>query len=179
MRLDEVIGRSGIRMIEDRDLDMILSWRNSEHVRSMMVNSAIITKENHIKWYEKIKTNSPPRHIIYCFDGRPVGLISDVPVGDKPDIMDGGYYLGEKGLPLEASFGIIFCSLDYAFEVLNARIIHGEVKKINKASIALDKRCGYRIDEKPDGDVLKEDYYDAIIEKEQWEKYREKIRRII
>lgn len=179
MRLNEVIGSSSIREIQNDDLEMILEWRNSDDVRKMMTQTTLISKDEHFAYFEKIKNLMPPQQILYCFCGQPVGVISDSAINQELGIMDAGYYLGVRGLPLKASFGIIYCSLDYAFDVLHAKKILGTVRKNNITSITLDKKCGYMIIEKDKNDPLKEDFYDAIIDADTWNSYKAKIRRIL
>ena len=143
----------------------------------MMNDTRVISEKEQIDYYDRIKDENPPRHLIYTYDDEPVGFISDDLLDEEKGYMDGGYYLGERGLPLQASMGLVFCSLDYAFDTLEAKKICGTVRKTNEGSILLDKRCGYTISEKPKDDPLSEEFYDAIIDLETWNKVRERIKK--
>lgn len=172
-------GKSSIRPLQEEDLMMVLDWRNSDHVRKRMVDQHIITTDEHLNWYKGIQKCVPPRYMIYCYGGKPVGLISNNKFDTNNHTADAGYYLGELGLPLDAAFGIIYFMLEYAFEVLKLDKILGEVQKENRPSIQMDKRCGYTISDKPITDPKYGDYYDAFISKEDWSKYREKIKKAL
>ena len=47
------------------DKDMILSWRNSDEVRSKMYESTIISPEVHNKWFSGIKNQDDKVCLIF------------------------------------------------------------------------------------------------------------------
>ncbi|MCG6174530.1 UDP-4-amino-4,6-dideoxy-N-acetyl-beta-L-altrosamine N-acetyltransferase, partial [Anoxybacillus sp. LAT_31] len=46
-------------------LEMVLSWRNQEHIRSVMFHDQIISLEEHRKWFDRVKEDQ--RTIVKIF----------------------------------------------------------------------------------------------------------------
>ena len=64
-----------LRPLEERDLQMVLQWRNSERVHSKMLTDHKIVWEEHFAWFQRIKDNPIKRNLIFEFLGRPIGYI--------------------------------------------------------------------------------------------------------
>lgn len=175
MKANTSIGKSGIFEIKENDLEMILEWRNSDRVRNMMRSTKIITLEEHKAYYGKLLKEKPARHLLYYYDDMPAGVITASFIDKEKGYMDAGYYLGVTGLPLSASFGIVYCALDYVFETFGAKKICGLVRKDNKGSISINKRFGYQITEKDEDDELRNEFYNSFMGYDTWQKNKERI----
>lgn len=127
------------KRIKKKDLPLILKWRTSERVASMMLTQ--VSVEGHQQWYEE-KARRGPYWLIYHQD-KPIGLISFSP----PDMW--GFYIGEDdhvalgGLVPPYFYNHIFNEVDYLYAV---------VKKGNPV-LKLHEMHGYQHIASP-GDVV-------------------------
>ena len=58
------IGDYSICPIEERDLELLLNWRNSERIHSLMLTDHKITWEEHCNWFKKY-LNMSQKEILY------------------------------------------------------------------------------------------------------------------
>ena len=54
----------GFRLINEADSLLLLTWRNSDHVRIYMKNSDLITREIHQQWFQKIITSETDLYFV-------------------------------------------------------------------------------------------------------------------
>ena len=54
-----------MRPIEERDLELLLNWRNSERIHSLMLTDHKITWEEHYQWFKKISEYEPKRNFVF------------------------------------------------------------------------------------------------------------------
>ena len=54
-----------LRPLEERDLQMVLQWRNSERVHSKMLTDHKIVWEEQFAWFQRIKDNPIKRNLIF------------------------------------------------------------------------------------------------------------------
>lgn len=64
-----------LRDLLESDLPMILDWRNSEKVRNSMYNNHIISWEEHLDWFERIKADNSLQWLIYYNQNEDLGVI--------------------------------------------------------------------------------------------------------
>ncbi|MED2629632.1 UDP-4-amino-4,6-dideoxy-N-acetyl-beta-L-altrosamine N-acetyltransferase, partial [Bacillus thuringiensis] len=48
------IGDFQLEKLKKKDLELILKWRNTKEIRSVMYENHQITIDEHLKWYEKL-----------------------------------------------------------------------------------------------------------------------------
>ena len=71
LRRDEYV----LRPIEERDLDTVLGWRNSERIRYNMYTDHEITLDEHREWFARLQKEPVPTFMIFEYQGRPIGVI--------------------------------------------------------------------------------------------------------
>lgn len=152
-----------LRPIEERDLDMVLSWRNSERVRSFMYTDHIITPEEHRAWFERTRTAEFPATLIFEFRGTPTGLKSFSQIDRHNNRCYWGFYLGEAELPRGCGTVMGFLALEYIFEQHGFRKVCAEAFSFNEGSIKYHKRLGFSEEGRFAKHVLKEGVYQDII----------------
>ena len=127
-----------MRPIEYEDLKMILDWRNSERIHSVMLTDHKITWEEHSRWFEKIKNNPVKFHFVFEYESRPVGYIGYSDVDREAGTCAPGLYIGAKeDLPPEAGIIIYYMSTAYAFEKLGMKRVDHFTFKNNVAAMAI------------------------------------------
>lgn len=133
-----------IRPIEEKDLAMVLNWRNSERVHSKMLTEHKITWEEHFAWYQRIKENSVKRNLIFEFAGRPIGYIGYTEYDEEKRSCSPGAYLGEVDVPVDAGLVLFYMSVEYAFTELCMDRLETSIFKSNKYAMKIDKFLGYK-----------------------------------
>lgn len=134
-----------MRPIEKSDLNLLLEWRNSEHVRSKMFTDHTISLDEHHAWFERIEQQASPLHFIFELEEKPIGYISYSDVNWLSGTCTSGLYIGEKkDIPEIAGLLIEFSTIEYAFEKLNMRKIWGHIFSFNQRVIKLHKFFGYK-----------------------------------
>jgi UDP-4-amino-4,6-dideoxy-N-acetyl-beta-L-altrosamine N-acetyltransferase len=152
-----------LRPIEERDLDMVLSWRNSDRVRSYMYTDHFITLEEHRAWFARTRAAEFPTTLIFEFRGMPTGLKSFSQIDTYNNRCYWGFYLGESELPRGCGTAMGFLALEYIFELHNFRKVCAEAFAFNEGSIKYHTRLGFTEEGRFIKHVIKNDHYEDII----------------
>ena len=165
-----------IRPLEYSDLRMVLDWRNSERIHSVMLTEHRITWEEHLRWFQSASQISPRRQLIFMCSNIPIGYIGYNAFDNIDNSCSPGAYMGDinSGVPIDAAFYLFLVSIDYAFEVLQVSVLRTEVFKKNKRALKIDKALGYSIVD--ESNVTKngvtEDIYILELKLSDWEKHK-------
>ena len=133
-----------LRPLEERDLQMVLQWRNSERVHSKMLTDHKIAWEEHVAWFQRIKDNPIKRNLIFEFLGRPIGYIGYTEYDEEKGCCSPGAYLGETEVPIDAGITLFYMAVEYAFAELNMKYLETSVFRSNKIAMKIDKFLGYK-----------------------------------
>lgn len=140
------IGDYSIRPIEERDLELLLNWRNSERIHSLMLTDHKITWEEHYQWFKKISEYEPKRNFIFEYKNKPIGYMGYTDYNEINKTCSPGLYIGETSLKLpDAGIVMAFIELEYAFKVLNMKSLISTVFAKNKRVYKLNMMLGYKV----------------------------------
>ena len=64
-----------LRRVTNLDLEQILIWRNQEHVRNVMLDNHIITLDEHLNWWKKVKKDDSQQWHIYSCGSIDYGVV--------------------------------------------------------------------------------------------------------
>jgi len=159
MQRDEL----NLRPIEEHDLDMVLTWRNSERVRSHMYTDHIITLDEHRSWFKRARQADFPPILIFEYIGRPIGLKSFSQIDSYNNRCHWGFYLGETELPRGCGTAMGFLALEYIFEQQHFRKLCAEAFAFNEGSVKYHTRLGFLQEGRFVKHVLKNNCYEDII----------------
>lgn len=152
-----------LRPIEERDLDMVLSWRNSDRVRSYMYNDHIITPTEHQTWFERTRQTEFPTTLIYEYKGTPRGLKNISQIDHNNNRCHWGFYLGDSELPRGCGTIMGFLALEYIFEQQNFRKLCAEAFAFNYNSVKYHTRLGFTQEGCFVRHVLKNGQYEDVL----------------
>lgn len=131
-----------IRPLEQKDLALILKWRNHPDVRRYMYSQHPIQLEEHQQWFLNCQS-SPKRHpLIAEQDGKPFGFVNFTE-HKNCKIADWGFYLSPdapKGMGRQLGQS----ALEYAFHTLRLHKICGEALGFNDRSIHFHLKMGFQ-----------------------------------
>lgn len=133
-----------VRPLEEKDLRLVLDWRNSERVHSKMLTDHKITWEEHFAWFQRSKDNPVKRNLVFCYQGRPIGYIGYTEYDDVNMTCSPGAYLGETDVPIDAGITLFYIAVEYAFAELHMKSLETSVFKSNKQAMRIDKFLGYK-----------------------------------
>ena len=142
----------GINLREAKDSDKlkIYNWRNLEHVRSMMREPGLISKEDHLQWFKSLDRKKNII-LIYHFNQKDIGVISIKHKYDSNHEANLGAYVGDIDF-LGSPYNVlaILLAYNYCFEKLKINKIRTSIHKSNKSALRLNKTLGFIVNKNLD-----------------------------
>ncbi len=133
-----------LRDLTPEDSDLLLTWRNSEAVRSYMYTDHLISAEEHARWIAGIPGDDRRRYWIIEADGKPVGLANLYDIDRRHGRCAWAYYLADpsvRGLGL-GSF-VEFWMIEHVFGPEGLTKLWCEVLAGNEAVWKLHEKHGF------------------------------------
>ena len=65
-----------LRVIKNDELELMRSWRNQPDVRLNMYTSHLISVDEHLLWWERIKVANDQQYFMYERNARPLGIVA-------------------------------------------------------------------------------------------------------
>lgn len=149
--------------MEDADLHKVLEWRNTEHVRMQMFSDQIISLQEHLAWYDKVKNSENDIYKIFEKNGRPLGLVCFNQIDKLNGKCSWGFYLGERNLPKGTGMILGLLGLRYAFEEIQVRRLRSEVLAFNTASYNFHRKLGFNENGRLQKHIFKSGKYEDVI----------------
>lgn len=70
--MSEIMRDYYLRPIEEGDLRLVLNWRNSPKVHSMMLTDHQITWDEHYAWFQRMKEQTLKRNFVFDLRSRKI-----------------------------------------------------------------------------------------------------------
>lgn len=131
--------------ISEKENEMIRNWRNSEGVRKWMYSDHVISKEEHLKFIEKLKQDKKNFYWLMKFKGKEdyYGVI----YLNKVDLENRNAYLGiysnQDGKTKRAGGLLLGALKKFAFNIINLHTLKLEVIEDNERAIKFYKKSGF------------------------------------
>lgn len=141
-----------LRLLEERDLALILAWRNRDEARKWFKDSNVISMDQHRLWFEKYIEKENDFHFIVESNNKPVGQASVYYIHKENSEAEIGRFLVDpnsagKGYIKQACIELIkFCQ-----NSLKLKYIFLEVMENNHKAIELYKKNGFKEEKRNDG----------------------------
>lgn len=165
--------------ISEDDLDLVLKWRNLDSIRENMVNSQIISWQEHYNWFINLQKRNDREFFLFSIDGKKVGIVSFVDIDLINHKCRWGFYIGDSTAPKGAGTLMAYYGLSYMFDRYNLNKINSEVFAFNKISLAFHKKLGFVETGSLQEEICRNgSYFDLILFslfKSQWESVKEHI----
>lgn len=133
---------ASIRPMREDDLERVLAWRNHADVRSHMLQSREIGRDEHRHWFDAA-SRDPSRCLLVVDEGpAAIGFVqySSVAPGG---IAIWGFYAA-PGAPRGSGRNLGTLGLAYGFQTLLLHKVCGEVLADNQSSLGFHKSMGFR-----------------------------------
>ena len=133
-----------LRSAEQRDLKLLMDWRNESVSRAMSTRTGLISLEEHTKWYASaLKGKNYVIYIALDADQHELGVISFV-IKSKIAIVSINLDKSHRGRGLGCS--ILYLGIaQLLIENPDIQIMSANVKVENTSSINMFKKCGFVI----------------------------------
>lgn len=130
-----------LRPVVERDLALLLEWRNHEKNRSMMITQSPIEYADHLSWFQCTQAEGKKVLLVYEEQGQPLGHVNFS--GAQADqVVEWGFYTSPhaaKGTGLRMGVA----ALNLAFDQYQFHKVCGAVLAFNAASLVYHRRLGF------------------------------------
>lgn len=143
-----ILEQYGVRLVrvQEKDIELIRTWRNDPDVAGFMEYRKHITAEEQKIWFRSIN-NKNNYYFIIEYEGKKVGLINSKNYDPKVGFGEGGIFISDKDYI--NSFAAVFaslCLLNFMFEKLGvSQVSRVRVLKNNERAIQYNKLLGYKL----------------------------------
>lgn len=170
--------------IEEKHLEIIRNWRNSEEVKKYLIMETYITKEMQKQWYEAIKNKEDEIHWIVEADGNLIGKVDLRKIDKINKTAEWAFYIGEKSARgTGAAVLMEYQLLEYAFCNLKLHKLNCVVLDFNTRVIELHKKFGFVEEGRIRQQIIKEGrFVDMVllgILDEEWEKSKDRLKIVV
>ena len=145
---DEII----LRLVEKRDLEAILDWRNRDDARVWFKTSGKLSLESHQSWFDNYLQRDDDFFFLIEAGDQSVGQCAIYGIDHKTGAAEIGRFLAA---PNWTGKGYIrrSCSalVRFGFEALDLSYLFLEVMERNVRAIDIYKRCGFREESRTNG----------------------------
>ena len=131
--------------LKSEDLELVRGWRNSEEVSKYMYTSNVISEQDQINWFEKIKNDETCKYWIIEYDEKKIGLASIYSISGLYNSCTWAFYLGDTSIR-GAGIGskVEYNVLQYVFETLKLNKLNCTVFPTNDSVIKMHEGFGFR-----------------------------------
>lgn len=135
--------RIKLENLTENELPMLLNWRNKEVIRNVMMNSELISWNQHNQWFNNYQRNQSSQTKIFYFDNIPYGVLNIQGIDVENQKCEWGFYIGDEYSPLGMGSLLGYASLNYIFQDLGIRKLTAEVLSYNTKSIKFHEKFGF------------------------------------
>lgn len=160
-----------LRPVQENDLPIILTWRNSPRIRESMFSDHIITWEEHVLWFQQIQDGRSTVSLLYEIEETPAGVITFTAIDHVNQRCKWGFYVGPEDLPKGTGFRMGCLALDFAFGSLDMRKVCGEVLAYNTPSLNFHRKLGFSQEGYFRQHILKEGTYHDVVFFSLWKNH--------
>lgn len=145
LKIDTILLKNFISL-DELEKRLVLKWRNSETIRNYMVNTALISYEEHLNFIEKLKLDNTKLYFLCFHNNIPIGVINltDINFIHKRCFL--GIYaspdMNERGVGTK----LINVIKTIAFDYLEMESLRLEVFDFNEHAINFYLKNGFTIE---------------------------------
>lgn len=123
----------------------VRTWRNDDFVRKNMLNTHIISEQEHENFLAKLQNDISVRYYIAFYDDEPIGVLN-MHIDIDAQKLEFGYYLSNIKY-VDSGFGAIleYVLLNHAFYSLELDTVFCRTLSNNKKVVTLHKRFGFDV----------------------------------
>jgi UDP-4-amino-4,6-dideoxy-N-acetyl-beta-L-altrosamine N-acetyltransferase len=136
----------GLRPVEESDRWTLLEWRNSDRVRVVSIDGAVISRETHSVWFDRLLAERADEVLIVAWDRAPVGVVSLERVDRQQAVCSWGCHLGVTDVPPGVGAVLPVIGLGFGFDCHGMRRMTAQVLGDNRNMRGIHRRLGVPIE---------------------------------
>lgn len=152
-----------LRPVTGHDMEYLFSGRNQARVRMHMLNSQIISLNEHISWFEDMLKSNTSQYYVLMHQEKPSGVIGFYDVKDQSS--NWTFYLTETDTPKGLGRTMCFLGLNKIFQNPDVLYVKTNILKHNQVSLHLHSKLGFIHSTVNNG----QDILSLCLTKENWE----------
>jgi UDP-4-amino-4,6-dideoxy-N-acetyl-beta-L-altrosamine N-acetyltransferase len=136
-----------LKKIDQNDIEILRSWRNSDDVSKFMISKTKISKDDQLNWYKQISNDSSGYYWVIMLKNKiKIGYASLTKINNLNYTAEPGLYIGDKNYR-NTFYGIeaFYYLLDFAFNHIQLKEIKGMVMISNQPALKMNKQFGFKI----------------------------------
>lgn len=158
-----------------KELKLVLEWRNAAHIRPFMNHDDCIPLEDHYRWFESVEKDAGKLVKLCFYKEYPIGLVNFSQIDPRNKTCEWGLYIGDKACPRGSGKIMGILALDLIFR--HMRKVTAQILDFNSRSLSYHQKLGFTEEGRLVKQILKNNKYADVvlmsIFKEQWEKQSE------
>lgn len=131
-----------LRIVEESDLRLLLSWRNDVDVRRFMFTNQVIGWDEHCAWYRRCMAENGRQLLIFEADGVGRGFMNLSGLR-RGGVAEWGFFLA-PGAPRGTGMRMGAATLGHVFNEQGAHKLCGQAISNNDRSVRFHHRLGFR-----------------------------------
>ena len=134
-----------LQHIQDKDLELIRTWRSSKGVNKFMYTTISPTIEEQAQWFNEINNDNSSEYWVVSYNNIPVGVanISNIDLINKK--CEWAFYLGDTSIRGKGiGSKIEYKTIEYVFNDLGLNKLTCEVFNFNESVIKMHEKFGFR-----------------------------------
>jgi UDP-4-amino-4,6-dideoxy-N-acetyl-beta-L-altrosamine N-acetyltransferase len=134
-----------LRPIQDGEISLMLSWRNTPSVRANMYTRHEISEEEHIAWWVRTSEKHDQKYFMYESADQPLGIVGISAIDYLNSNCSWAFYSAPNA-PKGTGSKMEFLAIEYVFENLKLHKLTCEVLAFNTLVIKLHKKFGFVVE---------------------------------
>lgn len=133
-----------LESLTDKDLELVRSWRNVDHVRLNMKYQNIISQEMQFNWFNSLdKTRN--LYFIIKKNAKKIGVVNLKEISWDIGIAEAGIFIGEtEYLNTLSPILATICIMEFAFDILNLKSLVAKIGVSNYTAMLFNEGIGYK-----------------------------------
>jgi UDP-4-amino-4,6-dideoxy-N-acetyl-beta-L-altrosamine N-acetyltransferase len=165
-------------------IELVRNWRNSKQVSQYMYTDHHISKEEHDKWVEKLRTKDTTKAWIIKYNGQPVGIAQLSNINYSEKTTEWGFYIADESLRGKGvGSASLLILIEIVFEEMNFNEMTTMVLENNSIAMKLYEKFGFKekgeLEEKLDRNGKQINVYIMMLLKEEWSNIKDTLRKSI
>lgn len=152
-----------LQSMGEKDLQLVLKWRNSPRVSKEMYTDRKITWEEHVNWFKSCQTSKEVENFLCYLEQEAIGVVSITDIDMKNRRCSWGIYIGREDAPKGSGTKMGYLALQHVFNDLKLQKIWVEVLANNAVSLKFHKKLGFRVEGIFRRHILKNGKYEDVV----------------
>lgn len=122
----------------------VRNWRNQEYVRANMIDSNVISEEQHEKYLEHLQASDDQKVFIAMLADEPIAVMTYRINREEGYVVSGSYLIREEYMGKGLGVILGYVRMEYIFSIMPDGLMRTVVMETNQKNLALQKDFGCR-----------------------------------